>query len=158
MFTKGHKLSKGGKRPNSGRKPDEFRAKLLEMINSPKTQKFLIDVLAGKLIEEVIVRHNTDGTKTTTKHERTPSLENRLKVFHEISDKVIAKPQDDSVKQTLITQIMTLIHSLLDRVILSHCPHCKADLNQRSAIALELERLSDQLADPTYLETLSTRS
>ena len=55
-FQKGNKLAAGGKRDDSGRKPDKFKQKCQELANSPAMLQWLHDIVDGRIVVDPEVR------------------------------------------------------------------------------------------------------
>jgi hypothetical protein len=54
-FKKGNRFAKGGKRPNAGRKPDEFKALMAEIASSKEAINLVKDAIEGKEVDEFLV-------------------------------------------------------------------------------------------------------
>ncbi len=84
-FQKGHKLSKGGARVNSGRKPDWFREKMRAIATNEAALQFLEETVLGKDVDEFI----------TQQGECIPhraKAETRLKAWEAAADRGFGKP------------------------------------------------------------------
>jgi len=74
LFTKGNKLAKGGARPNTGPKPDEFKRKCAEIASSPEWMAYCKQVLSGEAVVEQI-GENGNSFRSATPGERSHLFE-----------------------------------------------------------------------------------
>lgn len=85
-FKKGHKFSKGGKRPNSGRKPDEFKALMRTIASSKEAIELVKGAIEGKEVDEFLVLQT--GVQVPVK----PDAATRLKFLQYATDHGYGKP------------------------------------------------------------------
>lgn len=85
-FKKGNRLAKGGKRPNAGRKPDEFKALMREIASSKEAVELVRGAIEGKEVDEFLVLQT--GVQVPVK----PDAATRLKFLQYATDHGYGKP------------------------------------------------------------------
>lgn len=83
------KRGKGGKRKGAGRKPDWFKAKMVEIGTSQKAIKFLQSVINGEPVEEKKIL--VIGQEPITVWE-SASVDARVRAWNAVMDRGLGKP------------------------------------------------------------------
>ena len=90
ILRNGGRGAPGGKRKNSGRKPDWFKKKCQEIATSEKAIKFLESVINGEPVEEKKLM--VPGGEAIVVWE-SASVDARVKAWNSVMDRGFGKPQ-----------------------------------------------------------------
>jgi len=137
-FQPGYVENRGGPRPNSGRKPDEFKIWIKTLVHSPEARLRLGKILRDEPDADQKV---TDKGVAVSTRARADTYLNALELAWNYAE---GKPdQIHQVKVEFIASFVGEISNILNRGLPHACPHCQNALEVRPAILKELEFLTE---------------